>query len=59
VRYAPCMCRRGARVSWLNLKTKVDDLCVVWPQNHSGGFSSVWASEPMVTVCEWYDLKIT
>jgi hypothetical protein len=51
---APCTWRRGARVSWLNLKTKVDSLSVVWPQNHWVGFSSVWASKPMVTVCEWF-----
>jgi hypothetical protein len=30
--------RRGARVSWLSLKTKVNGLWVVWPQNHSDGF---------------------
>jgi hypothetical protein len=44
------MWRRGAQVSWLSLKTKVDGLWVVWPQNHSDGFSSV---------CEWFDLKTT
>jgi hypothetical protein len=43
----------------LSLKTKVDDLWVVWPENHSDGFSSVWASKPMATVCEWFGLKIT
>jgi hypothetical protein len=44
---------------------------VVWPQNQSDGFhrfglktggdgfSSVWASKPMVTVCEWFGLKTT
>jgi hypothetical protein len=32
---------------------------VVWPQKHSDGFSSVWASKPMATVCEWFGLKIT
>jgi hypothetical protein len=26
------------RISWLSLKTKVDGLSVVWPQNHSDGF---------------------
>jgi hypothetical protein len=26
------------RVYWLSLKTKVDGLSVVWPQNHYGGF---------------------
>jgi hypothetical protein len=47
----PAMCtwRRGAHVSWLRFKTKVDDLSVVWPQNHWNGFSSVWASKPMAT----------
>jgi hypothetical protein len=29
VRSAPCTWRRGACVSWLSLKTKVDDLLVV------------------------------
>jgi hypothetical protein len=55
----------------LGLKTDGDSLWVVWPQNHSDGFSqfglktggdgfsSVWASKPMVTVCEWFGLKIT
>jgi hypothetical protein len=38
VRSTPCMWRRGARVSWLILKTKVDGLWVVWTQNHSDGF---------------------
>jgi hypothetical protein len=32
---------------------------VVWPQNHSYGFSSVWALKSMVTVCEWFGLKTT
>jgi hypothetical protein len=59
VRSAPCMWRRGVQVSWLSLKTKVDDLRVVWPQNHSDGFSSVWASKSMVTICEWFGLKTT
>jgi hypothetical protein len=31
----------------LSLKTKVD------------GFSSIWTSKPMVTVCEWFGLKTT
>jgi hypothetical protein len=59
VRFAPCTWKRGARVSWLSLKSKVDGLPVVWPQNHSDGFSSVCASKPMVTVCEWFGLKTT
>jgi hypothetical protein len=59
VRFAPCTWRRGAWVSWLSLKTKVDGLSVVWPENHWDGFSSVWASKPMATVCEWFGLKTT
>jgi hypothetical protein len=38
VRSAPCTWRRGARVSWLSLKTKVDSLSVVLHQNHWNGF---------------------
>jgi hypothetical protein len=38
VRSTPSTWRLEARVSWLSLKTKVDGLCVVWPQNHSDGF---------------------
>jgi hypothetical protein len=59
VRSTPCTWRRGAQVSWLNLKTKVDGLSVVWPQNHWDGFSSVWASKPMAMVCEWFGFKTT
>jgi hypothetical protein len=59
VRSAPCTWRRGARVSRLNLKTKVDGLWVIWPKNHSDGFSSIWASKLMATVCEWFGLKTT
>jgi hypothetical protein len=36
--FAPYTWRRGARVSWLSLKTKVDGLSVVWTQNHSDSF---------------------
>jgi hypothetical protein len=43
----------------LSLKTKVNILLVVWPQNHWDGFSSVWAFKPMVTGCEWFGLKTT
>jgi hypothetical protein len=43
----------------LSLKTKIDSLLVVCPQNHWVGFSSVWASKPMATVCEWFGLKTT
>jgi hypothetical protein len=38
VRYAPCTWRWGAQVSWLSLKTNVDCLLVVWPQNYRDGF---------------------
>jgi hypothetical protein len=43
----------------LSVKTKVDGLSVVWPQNHWDGFSSVWTSKPMAMVCEWFGLKTT
>jgi hypothetical protein len=43
----------------LSFKTKVDSLSVVWPQNHWDGFSLIWTSKPMATVCEWFDLKTT
>jgi hypothetical protein len=43
----------------LSLKTKVDDLSVVWSQNHYDGFSLVWVSKPMATVCEWFGIKTT
>jgi hypothetical protein len=32
------MWRREVQVSWLSLKTKVDGLSVVWPQNHWDDF---------------------
>jgi hypothetical protein len=32
------MWRQGVRISWLSLKTKVDGLSVVCPQNHLDGF---------------------
>jgi hypothetical protein len=57
--FAPYTWRRGAQFNWLSLKTKVDGFLVVWPQNHYDGFSSVWASKPMVTICEWFGLKTT
>jgi hypothetical protein len=47
VRSAPGTWRLGAWISWLSLKIKVD------------GFSSVWASKLMTTVCEWFGLKTT
>jgi hypothetical protein len=59
VRSAPSMWRLGAWVSWLSLRTKVDGLSVVWPQNHRDGFLSVWASKPMVMICEWFGFKTT
>jgi hypothetical protein len=36
-----CTWRREARVSWLSLKTKVDGLSMVWPQNRWLGFPSL------------------
>jgi hypothetical protein len=59
VRPAPDMWRLGVRVSWLSLKTKVDGLSVVWPQNHCDDFSSFWASKRMVMICEWFGLETT
>jgi hypothetical protein len=44
VRSVPFTWRRGAQVCWLSLKTKVNVLWVVWPQNHSDYFF-------------WFDLK--
>jgi hypothetical protein len=32
---------------------------VVLPQNHSDGFSSIWASKPTATVYQWVDIKTT
>jgi hypothetical protein len=32
---------------------------VVWPQNHSDGFSLVYDLKPMATVCEWFYLNTT
>jgi hypothetical protein len=37
---APCTRRWGSQVSWLSLKTKVDGLSLVWPQNHWDGLAS-------------------
>jgi hypothetical protein len=37
------------QVSWLSLKTKVDNVSVVWPQNHLDVFSGL-ASKLAVTV---------
>jgi hypothetical protein len=56
VRSAPCTWRRGAQVSWLSLKTKVNSLSVVWLQNYFDGFSGL-ASKPVTTV-SWLSLKI-
>jgi hypothetical protein len=39
----------------LSLKTKVDSLSVVWPQNNWNGFSGL-TSKPVVTV-SWLSLK--
>jgi hypothetical protein len=47
MRSAPCTRRRGAHVSWFGLKTKFDDLSVVWPQNQVRRFVSGLASKPL------------
>jgi hypothetical protein len=55
------------QVSWLRLKTKVDDVSVVWPENHWDGFLrfglkiggdglSGFSSKPVATV-SWLSLK--
>jgi hypothetical protein len=68
VRSAPYTWRRGVRVYWLSLKTKVDGLSVVWPQNqwdcllvvwpqnHCDGLSVVWQSKPLERFL-WFGLK--
>jgi hypothetical protein len=38
MRSSPCTWRRGARVSWLSLETKVNGLSAVWPQNYWDNF---------------------
>jgi hypothetical protein len=38
VQSAPCTWRRGARVSLLSLKSKIDGLSVIWHQNRWDGF---------------------
>jgi hypothetical protein len=50
------MWRRGARVSWLSLKTKVDGLSVVWPQSHWDGLSVVWPQNHWDSFL-WFALK--
>jgi hypothetical protein len=43
----------------LGIKTDDDGLSMFWPQNHWDDLSSIWASKPMVTFCEWFGLKTT
>jgi hypothetical protein len=50
------MRRRGARVSWLSLKTKVDGLSVVWPQNHWDSFLR-FGLKTSGDGFSWFDLK--
>jgi hypothetical protein len=67
VRSGPCTWRRGVRVSWLGLKTKVDGLSVVWPQNHwdiflqfdlkTGGDGFFGLATKPVAVVSWFSLK--
>jgi hypothetical protein len=49
VQSAPCTLRRRARVSWLSLKTMINSLLVVWPQNHWDDFLGL-ALKPVATV---------
>jgi hypothetical protein len=64
VRSAPCTWRREAQISWLSLETNVDDLLLVWPQNHwddffrfgikiGGDVFLCLASKPRVTVFQF------
>jgi hypothetical protein len=50
------MRRREARVSWLSLKTKVDGLSVVWPQNHWDSFLR-FGLKTSGDGFSWFDLK--
>jgi hypothetical protein len=45
--------RRGARVSWLSLKTKVDSLSVVWLQNHWFGFTGLGLKTGSYSLVIW------
>jgi hypothetical protein len=51
------MRRREARVFWIGLKTKVDGLSMVWPQNHWNGLSVVWPQNHWDGF-SWFGLKI-
>jgi hypothetical protein len=42
VRSTLCTWRWETRLFWLSLKTKVDCLSVIWPQNYWDGLSVVW-----------------
>jgi hypothetical protein len=44
-------------VSWLSLKTKVNGLLVVWPQNHWDGLLVVWHQNYWYNFL-WFGLKI-
>jgi hypothetical protein len=56
VQSVPCTWRRGARISWLSLKTKVDGFSVVWPQNHWDCF--LWFGlKTSGNGFFWFDLK--
>jgi hypothetical protein len=57
---APCTWRRGARVSRLSLKTKVDGLSMVWPQNKTTGLVCQWfVLKTTGMVCQWFGFKTT
>jgi hypothetical protein len=55
VQSAPYTWRRGTRVSWLGIKTKVDGLSMVCHQNHWNGFSGLTLKP--VTMFSWLSLK--
>jgi hypothetical protein len=53
--FAPCTWRRGACVSWLSIKTNVNGLSVVWPQNQWDGFSGL--TSKLVAMVSWLSLQ--
>jgi hypothetical protein len=55
VQSVPYTLTRRARVSWLSLKTMINSLSVVWPQNHWDGFLGL-ALKSVATV-SWLSLK--
>jgi hypothetical protein len=46
---APCTWRRGSQIFWLNLKTKINNLSLIWPRNHWYGLSVIWLQTRFVS----------